>query len=185
MIYLHLTLIFLAVFVLGLVVRLPMKRIIFLRSVKKICEKKGYGFEVRRAISSMFTRGDEPDLVITKDGTEYRIFILTTRFKRARYHFETPESFTVYKRHLTFGGRKNDRITVFNSYDIYEVKRCERDNFDIKEDGNAVNILLPFPMPNEVTFVKKNQIFRPWDGDKVYGNVLFYSGKGLRDMLNK
>ena len=172
-----------AVFVL-IFLNLLLKRLLLIGKIKAVCKKSAIKVDVIHPLRSIFLRDDQPDLLVTTGDAIYRVFILTTMFRRARYHFEDSDELTVYRKHL-LNMKAGSKIHYTVSFKIYETKGRKYKNFrPVKSEVNYRDILLIHPVPLEISALKNNGIVRILDGD-IMGNFEVYSGKGFRDKLRR
>ena len=183
---LELLLIIIAAVVIYHILKIPIKRLLLILSLKKICKKQGYQITVNQVFRSIFKRENLPDLVIKTGNGGYRVFILTTRYHRVRYHFPNEEYFEIMGKGVFFAPMAKARpingsgMASFH----YEYYKKEYDNFDLTDDGSGLKtVLLIHPIPLEVSAVKKMETVHLWNGDELYKGIIFYSGGGFKDHL--
>ena len=187
---LTLTLLIIGIWAFYTVVKIPAKRFFFVSKLKSICKRQGHDITVNHVFRSMFKRENEPDIVIKTSEGGYRVFILTTRFHRVRYHFPQIEYFEVMGksvsllpgRHIPGHNNVPKNVATFH----YEFYKTEYDNFDLTDDGSGLTtVLLIHPIPLEVSSVKKCETVHLWNGDELYNGVIFYSGGGFKELLKR
>ena len=184
--FLQLLLIILAAVLLYHLLKIPVKRFLLVMSLKRICKKQGYEITVNHTFRSLFKRENEPDIIIKTENGGYRVFILTTRFHRVRYHFPDDKYFEIFGKGVLFAPMSRARAhqtTSVTSFQ-YEYYKKEYDNFDLSDDGSGLKtILLVHPIPLEVSVAKKTETVHMWDGDEFANGITFYSGGGFKDHL--
>ena len=185
---LTLTLLIIGIWVFYTIIKIPAKRLFLIIKLKSICKSKGFDITVNHIFRSMFKRENEPDIIIKTGDGGFRVFILTTRFHRVRYHFPNEEYFEIMKKGVSIvPGRgirmpKADSSATFN----YEFYKTEYDNFDMSDDGSGLTtVLLVHPIPLEVSVVKKMETVHLWNGDEFYKGIIFYSGGGFKELLKR
>ena len=183
---LTLTLLIIGIWVAYTILKIPTKRLFLILKLKSICKKQVYDITVK----SMFKRENEPDIIIKTGDRGYRVFILTTRFHRVRYHFPNDEYFEIMGkgvsllpgRHISGHNNVPKNVATFH----YEFYKTEYDNFDLTDDGSGLTtVLLIHPIPLEVSSVKKCETVHLWNGDELYNGVIFYSGGGFKELLKR
>lgn len=187
-VYLELLIIIVTATVLYHLFKIPTKRFLLVSNLKRICKKQGYEIKVNHTFRSMFKRENEPDIIIKTGDGGFRVFILTTRYHRVRYHFPNQEYFEVMGKGVLFApmakARPSNTPTSTASFH-YEFYKTEYDNFDLTDDGSGLKtVLLVHPIPLEVSAVKKMETVHLWDGDELYKGIIFYSGGGFKKHLN-
>lgn len=190
--YLELVLVLVAATVIYHLLKIPTKRLLLIVNLKGICRRQGFDITVNHIFRSMFKRENVPDIIIkTRDGG-YRVFILTTRFHRARYHFPSVDYFEIMGKGVLFAPiapmakarqlNNSDTTTTFH----YEYHKANYENFDMSDDGSGLKtVLLIHPIPLEVSVVKKSETVHMWNGDELYNGIIFYSGGGFRELLKR
>ncbi|MBR2474706.1 MAG: hypothetical protein IKB51_06755 [Clostridia bacterium] len=187
---LTLTLLIISAFVLYAILKIPVKRLLLVSKLKSICQKRGFDITVNHVFKSMLKRENEPDIIIKTESGGFRVFILTTRFHRVRYHFPNEEYFEIMgKVFILFPGT---RLPVHNgmpknkSTFQYEYYKKKYDNFDLSDDGSGLTtVLLVHPIPFEISIVKNTETVHLWNGDEFYNGILFYSGDGFKELLKR
>lgn len=188
--FLTLTLIIISAWAFYTVIKIPTKRLFLILKLKSICKRQGLTITVNHVFRSMFKRENEPDIVIKTSEGGYRVFILTTRFHRVRYHFPRIEYFEVMGKGVSIvPGRiiagRNGASKSSASFN-YEFYKTEYENFDLTDNGSGLTtVLLIHPIPLEVSSVKKSETVHLWNGDELYNGVLFYSGGGFKELLKR
>ena len=190
--YLELTLVVIAAIVIYHLLKIPTKRLLLIANLKVICKRQGFDITVNHVFRSMFKRENVPDIIIKTHDDGYRVFILTTRFHRARYHFPGVDYFEIMGKGVLFApiaplakARQlvnSDTTTTFH----YEYHKRDYENFDMSDDGSGLKtVLLIHPIPLEVSVVKKSETVHMWNGDELYNGIIFYSGSGFRELLKR
>ena len=187
---LTLTLLIIGIWVFYTIIKIPAKRLFLIIKLKSICKNKGFAITVNHVFRSMFKRENEPDIIIKTGDGGYRVFILTTRFHRVRYHFPNEEYFEIMGkgisilpgRHIPGHNNVPKNAATFH----YEFYKTEYDNFDMSDDGSGLTtVLLVHPIPLEVSVVKKMETVHLWNGDEFYKGIIFYSGGGFKELLKR
>ena len=162
---------------------LLVKRLCFILKIKNISQKNNIDCKVRSYFKSVFIRGKKPDISIGKNGEKYNVFVISTIFRRVRYHFESADKIVIYKiGKMTVPRNKLSMQFDHKSfYSLYENKMMSVKNFNVDDSEN--NIFLVFPVPLQITAIKDNKLVRIYDGDRITDTIL-YSGKGFREWLN-
>jgi len=165
------------------------KRLSFFGKIERICKKRGFDCVTRNRIRSIFKR-EEADIEIDTGLKKYRIFVLTTVFKRTRYHFEDGKV-RLFRKGIVFNfanrtmGRNIGNLSSKMSVGMIENKFITFKNYEFPTpEKNEELILCVFPIPLMLTVVEGNQHSQLYNGDKLTPNVTIRSGKGLRDFLN-
>lgn len=185
-VYFELLIIIITATLLYHLLKIPVKRLLLVMSIKRICKKQGYEIKVNHVFRSMFKRENIPDIIIKSGNGGYRVFILTTRFHKVRYHFPNDEYFEIMGKGVFFAPMAKARPTHTNSNASfhYEFYKTEYDNFDMTDDGSGLTtVMLVHPIPLEVSVVKKMETVHLWNGDEFYKGIIFYSGGGFKDHL--
>ena len=163
------------------------KRLSFFGKINRICKKRGFDCITRNKIRSIFKR-EEADIEIDTGSKKYRVFVLTTVFKRTRYHFEDGKV-EMFRNGIVFnfanrGGRSITRTTKMSA-SLYESKFITFKNYEFPmPEKNEELILCVFPIPLMLTTLGGNQHEQLYNGDKLTPTVTIRSGKGLRDFLS-
>ena len=162
---------------------LLVKRLCFILKIKNISQKNNIDCKVRSYFKSVFIRGKKPDISIGKNGEKYNVFVISTIFRRVRYHFESADKIVIYKiGKMTVPRNKLSMQFDHKSfYSLYENKMMSVKNFIVDDSEN--NIFLVFPVPLQITAIKDNKLVRIYDGDRIT-NTVFYSGNGFREWLS-
>lgn len=162
---------------------LLIKRLCFILKIKNISQKNNIDCKVKSYFRSVFIRGKKPDISIGKNGEKYNVFVISTIFRRVRYHFESADKIVIYKiGKMTVPRNKLSMQFDHKSfYSLYENKMMSVKNFIVDDSEN--NIFLVFPVPLQITAIKDNKLVRVYDGDRIT-NTVFYSGNGFREWLS-
>lgn len=187
---LTLVLLIILAYVLYVIFKIPVKRLLLVIKLKSICKKQGFDITVNHVFRSMFKRENEPDIIIKTDNGGYRVFILTTRFHRVRYHFPNEEYFEIMGKGISIlparhipGHNNTPKSAATFQFEFY---KTEYDNFDMSDDGSGLTtVLLVHPIPLEVSVVKKMETVHLWNGDEFYKGIVFYSGGGFKELLKR
>lgn len=165
------------------------KRLSFFGKIGRICKKRGFDCVIRNRIRSIFKR-EEADIEIDTGAKKYRIYVLTTVFKRTRYHFEDGKV-RLFRNGLIFNftnramGRNIGNRGSKMSATISESKFISFKNYEFQApEKNEELILCVFPIPLMLTVTDGNKLSQLYNGDKLTTDVTIRSGKGLRDFLN-
>lgn len=165
------------------------KRLSFFGKIKRICQKRGFDFIIRNKIRSIFKR-EEADIEIDTGAKKYRISVLTTVFKRTRYHFEDG-NVRLFRKGITFlfanrtMGRNIGNLTSKMSVGMMESKFITFKNYEFPTpEKNEELILCVFPIPLMLTVTVGNKHEQLYNGDKLTPDVTIRSGRGLREFLS-
>ena len=165
------------------------KRLSFFGKIGRICKKRGFNCVIRNRIRSIFKR-EEADIEIDTGLKKYRIYVLTTVFKRTRYHFEDGKV-RLFRKGVIFNfanrtmGRNIGNLSSKMSVGLIENKFITFKNYEFpKPEKNEELILCVFPIPLMLTITSGNQHIQLYNGDKLTPDVTIRSGKGLRDFLS-
>ena len=164
------------------------KRLSFFGKIGRICKKRGFDFVIRNRIRSIFKR-EEADIEIDTGAKKYRIFVLTTVFKRTRYHFEDGKV-RLFRKGIIFNfanrtmGRNIGNLSSKMSVGLIENKFITFKNYEFPTpEKNEELILCVFPIPLMLTVTDGNKLSQLYNGDKLTPDVTIRSGKGLREFL--
>lgn len=176
-----------AIWLLFSLIATVIKRLSFFGKIGRICKKRGFDCVIRNRIRSIFKR-EEADIEIDTSAKKYRIYVLTTVFKRTRYHFEDGKV-RLFRNGIIFnfanrGGRSITKTTKMSA-NLIESKFITFKNYEFPTpEKNEELILCVFPIPLMLTTVSGNQHAQLYNGDKLGSDVTIRSGKGLRDFLS-
>ena len=189
--YLEICFVILAIISLCIILRLPTKRLLLVMKIKYIAKKQGYDVKVNHTFRSLFKRGSEPDIVIKTENDLYRVFILTTRYKNSRYHFDDLNTVKIFTKYTTYLRIRSATASSYagrnlESFPLFEHHKKTVKSFNIEPSEIEIqNILLINPVPLDITANRKTELVHLWDGDEIYDGVKFYSGGGFRELIER
>ena len=149
------------------------KRLILLSKIKKHAKENYCKLQyMRHPLYSVFRHDAQPDLCIhLKDKTVF-VTVITTPFRRIRYHFIQNETLElVHERRGTFmtnPRRPNPTATVDRRYVI---RRYPMVFSNEASDPHALHYVILHPAPYSATKAEGSQIQLLHDNDVLFGNV--------------
>lgn len=184
MLLVYILLILLALIVLKYV-HLIFKRMSLVRKIRKISP---YPIEFKRnRFASVFSKKGSTDLVVRVDGRDHCISIITTPFRRVRYHFTSTHLELIYERQATVlssykpGGNRNTR--AYNYHNTFVLKRYKMTPICETVD-NKFCFYIIHPAPRVLSMLYEGQL-RPLDnGDLLNGHIIACGLKWYLEHIN-
>ena len=165
---------------------LLIKRIIFIAKIKSKCGEN-ICFK-RNIISSVLIPNGKTDIELSFNGVNFDICILTTPFRRVRYHFPNEEKMeiVVEKRGVFIPNRHSANIKTYAACvdRVYNLKKYNM-NFDFDGPDGISKYVIVNPAPRFVSKVSGTQINILMDGDILFRNVHICGARYFLDKVLK
>ena len=153
------------------------KRIQLISKIKKHVDEIIFH---RNRFRSVFFPDGKIDLTVKKEGKTYSIFILTTPFRRVRYHFINNEKLEIFmERRAVFV--LNHRAPG-NNASMDRVSRIKTYRISFSENTNEDQYVIPHPAPRSLSRVDGAHLNTLGNGDVFYGKIRIC---GLRFFLDQ
>ncbi len=159
------------------------KRAVLLAKIGKAAKKSGGRLIFARCrFSSVFVHDLRTDFILEKNGERFEVAILTTPFKRFRYHFTSKERLKIVmlRRGVMMINPRTPRspsATVDRAFTVWRYKISLPES-DVPPERA---ILLIHPAPREFLVTNKTAIDAPSNGEVIFGRFTVCFGKYFRE----
>lgn len=143
-------------------------------------KKRSDGIRLMRGrFISVFLHDGKDDLIVFKDNKEYRVSILTTPFKRVRYHFDNNQAVFVYcERKAMFV--QNYRVP--NKWVGFDrVVKIRKYKISYNTDDDKTRFVIPHPAPRTISRVDKAKMESLVNNDVLFGSIKVCGAKYFID----
>ncbi len=162
--------------------RVPRKRIAFMRKLKRFCKKNGFRIKKERGfIKSLRNNANGFDLIVSSRSTSYYVRFYAA-YRRASHLTFCDENIVQVTTNI-----HNNRFKVVLGLDKLRVKNKSYSYSDKPPSSvkNAVKVLLVNPVPHDMFKMNPGGTVTPTGtGEKLYGYTL-YTASGFLNMLER
>jgi len=142
------------------------KRLRLLRKIKKHADKAE---RCRSILRSVFRRDGKPDLIVIKGNRKFTVSVLTTPFRRVRYHFNANEKLEIhYERKGMYV--LNPRVPQPTA-DIDRSFIIKKYKFTYETSTNADQWVIAHPAPRSLTRADVAELKTLGNGDTLFGSI--------------
>ena len=165
--------------VLCVIIKLLFKRSVLLKKIKKNAARNGYTVQsLRNCFLSVFIHDCNPDFTITRDdGESLEVSVLTTPFRKVRYHFESAHSLEIVlaRKGVLLGNPRAygnhamiDHVHIIRKYKINLLDQAP-------PLPNTKRLLIVHPVPRELSAVQGTQLAVLGNGDLLWNGFTICS----------
>ena len=170
--------------VLLFILKMILKRAVLLAKIKKAAKKSGSKVILQRnRFKSVFFHDLRTDFLLEKNGESFEVSILTTPFKRFRYHFTSPERLKIVMLKkgvfLTNPRTLNSAVAIEGAFNFWRYKIA----ISPSETPPERRILLIHPSPRDLLVTTGTKIETPSNGEILYGAFMICFGKYFRENI--
>lgn len=168
-------------FLLFVLLRYPyliLKRQSLVRKMKKNADQV---FLCRNRFRSIFKKDGKPDLIVKKGGKRFSVFILSTPFRKIRYHFENNERFDLLWDRR--GTRVSQPVRLYRS-SVYQYPitssaavsfdhshRIRKYVFSFCPEPGTIPFVIPHPAPKLMTRTSGPKFDELFNNDELFDGI--------------
>ena len=147
---------------------LILKRQSLVRQMKKNADEVTL---CRNRFRSIFKKDGKPDLIVQKGGKRFSVFILSTPFRKIRYHFDNNERLDLFwERKGTMylkpaHPRPSSAVSFNHSY------RIRKYAFSFRPEPGTIPFVIPHPAPMLLTRVSGPNYDVLFNGDELFDGI--------------
>lgn len=163
---------------------LIIKRVLCLNKIKRAWN--GEVIYCRSRLSSIFVHDCKPDLILKNQEREITVSILTTSFRKSRYHFASGKQLEIIVERTAayITNPKNSRVGLATMDHVYTIKKY-RINLDELSTHSAENkYLIMHPAPRVVSKVSGSTVEQLYDGDELVNGIRVVGLKGFLEKIS-
>ena len=147
---------------------LLIKRQSLVRKMKKNADEV---IVCRNRFRSVFKKDGNPDLIVQKGKNRYSVFVVSTPFKRIRYHFDNNERLDLFweRKGVMYLKQAHPRPSSAVSFDhSFRIKKYV---FSFHSEPETIPFVIPHPAPMLLTRVSGPKYDVLFNGDELFDGI--------------
>jgi len=158
---------------------LIIKRVLCLNKIKRAWS--GEVICCRSPLSSVFLHDGKVDLLLKDQEKEYAVSILTTPFRKSRYHFASDKQLEIIiERTATYlSNAKNSSAHLTTLDRVYRIKKYRIDLGELSTHSAENKYIIMNPAPRAVSKVSGSTVEQLYDGDELFNGIRVVGLKGF------
>ena len=175
--FLLIALILLTIIVVTVLV-LIIKRVLCLNKIKRAWN--GEVVCCRSPLYSIFSHDGKIDILL-KGQEEYAVSILTTPFRKSRYHFASDKllEIIIERTAVYLSNPKNSHAHLTTLDRVYRIKKYRIDLGELSTHSAENKYIIVNPAPRAVSKVSGSTVVQLYDGDKLFNGIRVVGLKGF------